>query len=133
MSKLTGYGLLSGVDLCEGKYMDFWDETYETTNAVRFKLNGVTYKAIENPDDGYRSYCEELVVSEEKIKNAFPPQKVEVRIYPSIDGSMDEILQFIDFYTRKVVLEVGTDRSCSYYPFCHFKWYPENLTINQEL
>lgn len=38
----------------------------EKVNTVLFTLDGKNYQAVENPDDGYRSYCKDI---EECIEN----------------------------------------------------------------
>jgi hypothetical protein len=37
---------------------------------------------------------------------------------------------FTDVVTGKVVLEVGTDNTEDYYPYCVMNWSPENLACN---
>jgi hypothetical protein len=44
--------------------------------------------------------------------------------------SVNDTIQFIDVVTGKVVLEVGTDNTDDYYPYCVMNWYPENLACN---
>jgi len=93
-------------------------------DSVLFILDGVTYKAVENSSDGYRSYCEDLVISQEKVLNTFPPQRVEGVL-------LDEgYIRFVDVQTNKEVLDVGTDHVDAWYPTCIMHWYPENLYIN---
>lgn len=58
---------------------------------IGFILDGVTYKAIEDPDDGYRSFCTELQVCDEVISNKFPTQKVRGSMKECSYGAMHEI------------------------------------------
>jgi hypothetical protein len=127
LKDLIGEHKLSGVDV-----------TSESVNAysrdgdvVRFVLNGKTYKSIEDPDDGYRSYLSEIEVTDEKVTNNFPPQSVVGVMKPA--GSYDsDVIQFIDAVTGKVVLEVGTENVNDYYPCAIIYWSPENLAINSD-
>jgi hypothetical protein len=59
LENLIGEHLLSGVDNIQV------DET-EPIDAILFILDGVTYMAIEDPDDGYRSMLAELKIVDRK-------------------------------------------------------------------
>jgi len=127
LEDLVGSHQLSGVDeVCE-RMPGIW----EPCNVLRFKLDGITYKAIEDPEDGYRSCLWDLDVSEDKLTNTFPQHHV-VGVIQEVEHSMQlsGILQFIDVTTGKPVLEIGTDLSDEYYPCCVMHWIPENLAIN---
>ena len=125
--ELVGKHYLSGFDTATEKAVDLWHEDFEV---VRFVLDGKTYKAIENPSDGYRSYLQDLIVTDEIISNTFPPQEVIGKMKENGDYSVNDTIQFIDVVTGKIVLEVGTDNTDDYYPFCVMNWHPENLAIN---
>lgn len=84
----------------------------------RIILDGKTYKAIEDPDDGYRSYLKDIEITEEKISNNFPPQKVIGKMKDDEEWETNNTIQFIDVVTGKVVLEIGTDNADDYYPYC---------------
>jgi len=117
LSDLVGMHELSGVDTTQEDDVD----------VVRFVLDGTTYKATEDPDDGYRSYLKEITVCAEDVSNNFPPQKVVGKMK---DGGSSDLIQFIDATTGKVALEVGTDNYNDYYPMCVLSWHPENLACN---
>ena len=85
---------------------------------------------IEDPDDGYRSHCKELEVCNEVVSNNFPAQKVMGKMKDNDTYSVNDTIQFIDVVTGKVVLEVGTDNTDDYYPYCVMNWSPENLACN---
>ena len=125
---LIGEHLLSGFDT-EIQTLENGFDKYEE---VRFVLDGITYKAVEDSDDGYRSYLKELEVSFEKISNTFPPQKVIGKMKENYDYvcNTDDVIQFLDVVTEKIVLEIGTGNTDDYYPYCVIHWYPENLAIN---
>jgi hypothetical protein len=124
LKDLVGKHLLSGVDITSEKGNDLWDETCDV---VRFVIDGITYKAIEDPEDGYRSYIKELSITKEKVSNTFPPQKV---IGVMKEESDCDTIQFFDSKTKNIVLEVGTEDTNTYYPMCIMRWHPENLAIN---
>jgi hypothetical protein len=129
LKDLVGEHELSGVDTGDEKVHKY-DSYYEDCGVVRFVLDGKTYKAIEDPDDGYRSYLSKLEVTDEKVSNTFPPQKVIGIMKPDEDYAVNDTIQFFDVITTKVVLEVGTDNTDDYYPYCVLNWNPENLAIN---
>lgn len=136
LKDLVGRHLLSGLDSVQEEVENGYGGYNDTVNVIRFVLDGITYKAIEDPDDGWRSYLGELNVSTEPVRFQFPPQEVECRMRPDTDGDWPEsgnVLQMFDVFTNKIVLEIGTDTSDDYYPCCILHWYPQNLAINQNV
>lgn len=125
LSDLVGIHQLSGVDTGEMIVENDWNEK-ERCQFVRFTLDGVHYMAVEDPSDGYRSRCRDLVISDDPPRNSFPPQSMEC----SIRGGDHDILVMTDCSTGDVVLEVGTLDYCDYYPCCHFLYYPEGMACN---
>ena len=121
---LEGVYELSGVDNSTQKLTIYGDDV--ECNTILFVLNDITYKAVENPDDGYRSFCEALKVCKNKVTNRFPSHKVVGKMK---NGNC-EIIQFFDIKTNEVVLEIGTDNYDDYYPYCVMRWIPQNLAIN---
>jgi hypothetical protein len=103
LKDLVGEHELSGVDTTTEKVKQY-GYYYEDCEVVRFVIDGKTYKAVEDPCDGYRSYLKELEVTDEKVTNNFPPQKVI--------GKMKD------------------DSDDDYYPYYVLYWSPENLAIN---
>jgi hypothetical protein len=131
LKNLVGLHKLSGVDTAiETVKLYEWSDSTEECYVVRFVLDGITYKAVEDPNDGYRSNCGELIVCEEPITNNFPPQEVMAKMKDNDEYSVNDTIQFIDVVTGKIVLEVGTDNTDCYYPYCVMNWKPENLAIN---
>lgn len=124
---LVGKHYLSGFDTATEKADKSYNEDFDV---VRFVLDGRTYKAIEDPSDGYRSYLEDLIVTDEIISNTFPPQEVIGIMKDNDDYSVNDTIQFFDIVTGKIVLEIDTDNTDDYYPYCVMNWYPENLAIN---
>jgi hypothetical protein len=127
---LVGKHYLSGFDTATEKADNSYNSYNEDFDVVRFVLDGRTYKAIEDPSDGYRSYLQDLIVTDEVISNTFPPQEVIGIMKENDNYSVNDTIQFFDIVTGKIVLEIGTDNTDDYYPYCVMNWYPENLAIN---
>lgn len=85
---------------------------------LKFRIGDLTFEAIEDESDGYRSSLQEFKLVE-NIRSTF---RENVTIY--FDGAY--------FYLKndlgKVVLTVGTDYSVDYYPCFVFDWEPRNLS-----
>ena len=98
----------------------------------KFKLGDVVFEAIEDPDDGYRSYLESVVLS--KPTGIFSKQPLtQVYVFPSnYDGDdYDEGNSFdlIDANTGHVWLSCYTEHTDDYYPMFCFNYTPdENKT-----
>lgn len=133
-----GKYLLSGVGTAQINTTG-WDE--ETTHEVHlFCLNGITYGAWIDPDDGYRSYGDFRKMEENvKCQYRFPPQEVIVTNVTK-KGPCGDSLYYEDNSTTivitdatngKEVLVIGTSYYDSYYPMAIFRYTPENLEINQ--
>ena len=102
-----------------------------TPEAVLFCLDGITYFAEEDPDDGYRSYLRELKVSDTPCKNTFPEEDVICEHKDSYDGyGHDDILIIKNPQTRNVILKIGTADVDDYYPTCVMEYRPENMRCN---
>lgn len=131
MESLVGKHLLSGVDE-ENRKVEMWGDL-EDCQCINFVLDGVTYTAIEDPSDGYRSSLEGILVSDEKVTNNFAPVEVEVS-YRTKNSYMDdcEILDFIDTKNGKQIMEIGTDNTDDYYPSFVANFTPENMSINDK-
>lgn len=125
LTKLVGKHILSGVEIGIGTFK-IWGED-EQCNFIKFTLDGVTYTAIENPEDGYRSCMERLTIATYPCKTEIPDTEVVGRMDPD---NKDTLITFIDCNTGKDVLCVGTDYSDSYYPSFVYSWFPENLSCN---
>ena len=127
LKTLVGFHTLYGVDGVKHS-IDGLDR-YDESQVVNFDLDGVTYSAIEDPEDGYRSMLDKLIVSNESISNRFPGCKV-LGSYDS--NSVDDILEFRDVTTGKVVLRIGTENTDDYYPNFIGVFIPENMLINAD-
>jgi len=130
LKDLVGEHMLSGVDLVRETYESSWGDK-EEYDVVKFKLDGTTYSAFEDKADGYRSYCTELTISNEKLQYEFPAQKVIGEMVPDTDSEKCNMIRFNDPITEGTVLIIGTGNTDDYYPYCVIEWHPENLAINQ--
>lgn len=123
---LVGEHRLEGVDF--GIETNVRDSEYEKCQAMRFRLDGVTYMAIEDPSDGYRSSMEEIViVANSEMTNTFPGVVVGAEYY----GEHQDILKLVDMHTREVILEVGTNYVDDYYPCFVSSFRPEAMSVNR--
>lgn len=123
LTDLVGEHMLTGVERTLEPILN----DHDMADALSFCLDGVTYTATEDYNDGYRSSMREIKVSDRQLSNMFAPQRV-VGMYD--DNGYNDILKLIDVVTGKVVLEVGTDNSDDYYPCWVASWQPENLATN---
>ena len=130
LEDLIGIHKLSGVDMITTSIERFGSK--QDAQGIRFILDGKIYEAIEDPDDGYRSCLAELIENPEgEVTNKFPEVTVLGKMKDKHnDGYTDEIIQFIDTITTKVVLEIGTEHVDDYYPNCVLYYSPENLCHN---
>lgn len=118
-------GVERGVEIATNGY----DSDADT---LSFILDGEVYTVIENPDDGYRSSMRELIKSDAKISNTFPP--IEVLVIEREDSNYEscDILDFIDVITGKIILSIGTDNTDDWYPCFVANWSPEDMCLNQK-
>lgn len=101
----------------------------EDAGYLLFRLDGIVYMAIEDPQDDYRSSMRALIeVPNAKMKNVFSPHAVYPRF---IDDAEGRILEFVDLVTQLPVIEVGTHASDSYYPSFRGEFLLENLEMNR--
>jgi len=99
LKSLVGLHMLSGVDITTESEED------EDATVVTFILDGITYKATEDPSDGYRSCCSDIIICNDKVTNYFPEHEVMGEMDKDED---DNVIIFTDTSTNGVVLEIGT-------------------------
>lgn len=129
LSELVGEHTLDAVDF-SNEDVRIWKEHYSICQVLRFRLDGVVYMAIEDPEDGYRSCMKDLVVAPEAVmKNVFSPVRVIGRC---TEGDVNDILNLFDAVTKELVLEVGTEGTDDYYPFFVAAFHPGAMAINRE-
>ena len=121
---------LQGVDEFTGT-VKTWGDNFEDCSAIRFKLDGIVYVAIEDPDDGYRSYLGELKIDEVDTKNPFTGVEVLASHRDQNSyGEVSDIIDFLDTTTGRVVLSVGTGNTDDYYPYFVAYFDPTAMSIN---
>jgi hypothetical protein len=130
LKELVGAHLLTGVDRETKRIKESWGYGYEDCDCISFVLDGVVYSAVEDPDDGYRSSCRELMKSMGTTKNTFPPCAVTGRMQPDSTYKTNDVLELIDVKTGQTVLRVGTANTDDYYPYFVAEWHPEGMAIN---
>ncbi len=126
LEKLTGKHILSGVDF-DTLEVKTWGENFEKAQAIRFILDGKTYIAVEDPDDGYRSSMDYLILSEISCVKTFEGVKVLGRMKSDGEWEKNNTLEFVNISNGKLVLAVGTDNISDYYPWYVAEFHPENL------
>lgn len=126
--KFIGLHKLSGVEYGS---IENDDKYYsDSSNVMYFILDGVTYAAIEDPTDGYRSCMKDIVVSEHKVTNRFKAQRVLGIQREKDSGWRQDVIDMYDVVTGKRVLSFGTGDADDYYPFFVCEFTPENMVIN---
>lgn len=132
LKDLCGKHILQGIELGTTTVSDWCGE--KTAQYVQFTLDGVTYVAIENPSDGYRSYCRKLAIIDNPCEISLP--NIDVICLHRANGvgyySKSDILEFVDCNNGKTILLVGTNNTDDYYPVCTFEYTPENMSCNKE-
>lgn len=132
LKNLVGEHTLDAVDFSTERLATY-GERFEYCNAMRFRLDGVVYVAIEDPSDGYRSSLGELKVDDARsMTNVFSPVKVigRHRTKGKYHGE-DDVLELVDSVTGAAVVEVGTDNCDDYYPSFVANFRPEAMAINK--
>lgn len=133
LTDLVGPHILSGVDR-DTTEVQRWGDEFIKAQVLRFTLDGVTYMAVEDPDDGYRSSLDYVAISERPCSRQFEGVAVVGRMKVNGPGEEDDLsyqknhtLQFFHATTGKLVLEAGTDNTDDYYPWYVAAFYEENL------
>lgn len=131
MESLVGEHVLDACDLFADNIKASWGDSFEYCEMIRFRLDGNIYTGIEDPDDGYRSSLRGLYVSDDAMKNVFPPVRVLAKMKDAGEhGQSNDTLQLIDMVTGKIVLEVGTDNTNDYYPWFVGCFFPDCMATN---
>jgi hypothetical protein len=97
----------------------------------QFKLNDKVFEALEDPDDGYRSYLGTIAVVEtESIFFPNPLAAVKVVKLQDIEliGNKDEPTDgyaIVDVFDGHIWLKVGTEYGDGYYPCFIFQYFPK--------
>lgn len=129
LEELVGLHQFSGADFTTEKFDNI--DHYGPDSAVHFNfvLDGITYTAIEDASDGYRSSMSDIKVSDYKLLNTFPPIEVMCSMASHPEHAM-YVLNGHDVKNGKLVFQVGTDYSDDYYPVYIATFSPENMSAN---
>lgn len=103
----------------------------EEVNYVKFTLDGITYRALEDPDDGFRSYCQNLETVEEECKIKLPDIEVVCECSAKYGDYEADMIIIKDAENGLPILELGTANTDDYYPFCVMEWMPKNIALNR--
>ena len=99
---------------------------------IRFVMDGVTYVAVEDPEDGYRSRMDRIVADGSvEVKNTFPPRRVFCHM-GDVGNGEGGLLAARDMVTGGMVLLVGTDASDIYYPRFIREFTPGNMAVDDK-
>lgn len=91
-----------------------------------FRLDNVTFEAVCDPDDGYRSYMDELKVVD-TIQKMY-----DIPVLVSYEDDYDDTrVELRDRRNGKLILNVGTKDVTDYYPCYVFNYIPENIFENE--
>lgn len=131
---LVGVHLMTGIETGTVKRANWWSGE-DNCNYVKFRLDGVTYMAVEDPDNGYRSMCRNLEVVDEECRTKLPDILVECKMrddeHDDIWGTEEnDILEFYDVSNKQMFMAVGTGNTNDYYPYFAFEYTPEVLSCN---
>jgi hypothetical protein len=130
---LCGRYYLDAVDFSEESVADIYGDGFDDCSICRFRLDSIAYIATEDPDDGYRSHMKEIKECDAStMTNVFPA--IEVVGYHRVKGcwgDSDDVVEFIDVNTGKVVLEIGTVGTDDYYPCYVASFHPEAMHTNK--
>ena len=120
---------LVGKHVLKGVKRSFVVEDGESCEALLFNLDGNTYAAVEDPDDGYRSYLSELRV----LPSCACAQNIpDIEVFCMMDEGDDrDVLEMRDIANAKIVLRIGTEDTDDYYPYCVMEYSPENFSVNE--
>lgn len=132
LSDFIGKHVLTGCQYGTIPKRNEWQDS--DPNTVDFILDGKAFSAIEDPSDGYRSSMDEIMESRDIsfITNTFEPCEVLGSMRGKSEyGDNNDVVDFIDTTTGKIVLSIGTTNYDDYYPCFEGTFTPENMAINQ--
>ena len=104
-----------------GMDLDYYGADYSSST---FSVNGVVFKVLEDPSDGYRSYLGAIEFTDESDSSFFRTPLGTVRI-EAVDEAERRVYRLVDTADGHVWLEFGTDYSDDYYPYFIFSHFPK--------
>ena len=101
-----------------------------------FMVDGIVFKVLEDPNDGYRSMLGVIEYGEKSDSIFFRKSLAKVRI-ETYEGRIsegswsqsDEGYQLVDIEDGHVWLEFGTDNTDDYYPYFVFRHTPKEPSV----
>lgn len=114
------------IELLKGKEFGFYG-----VDGHCFKLDDKVFEAMEDEDDGYRSYLDCVVLRDVSGKIFFDAPLCKVRIGHS--ASYDDGFALYDVDTNDLILDVGTDNMDDYYPWFCFDYLLPGLHREVEM
>ena len=135
LSDLVGVHTMTGIETGTVKRESWWSGYEDICNYVKFRLDGVTYMAVEDSDDGYRSMCRALEVVDGECRTRLPDILVECKMRDDFHDDVwgteeNDILEFYDTNNKQMFMAVGTGNTNDYYPYFAFEYMPEELSCN---
>ena len=133
LKDLCGFHKFQGIEISMKKNTGFSSifQEYENCQVVKIMLDGTTFELMENPDDGYRSFCEDVIISDDMPRYTFPDYEIICKMKPDDRYDKHDVLIAEDPNTGLTIFEIGTLYVDDYYPCWHFEYHPENMrTIN---
>lgn len=101
-----------------------------------FKLDGIVFKVLEDPQDGYRSMLGVIEYGKQSDSIFFRKPLARVRIATYEDrtnndhySQSDQGYQLVDVDDGHVWLEFGTDNTDDYYPYFVFRHMPKEPKV----
>ena len=131
LSNFLGEHVLTGCQFGTSTITYPWETT--DANTLDFILDGRTLSVVEDPEDGWRSSMGEIMVGRSGlvITNTFPPCRVLGVFRSDSDYSVNDVVDFYDQITGKIVMSIGTENTDDYYPCFVACFNPENMSINE--
>lgn len=87
-----------------------------------FKLDDLVFEALEDPDDGYRSSLDTILVR--KTSHKFLRKPLAKVTLTCEDNGMHYIFNLVD-ENNHIWLSIGTVHNDAYYPYFVFEYYPD--------
>ena len=130
LAELLGAHMLDAVDFDNDavNLLKAYNPDLEAASTIAFRLDGVVYVAVEDPDDGYRSSMSHIYIVDARMVNVFPA----VKVWGQWAGADEALVEFMRMDGGAVLLEVGTDVEDGYYPCFISSFKPENMPVNKE-
>lgn len=104
------------------------------TGDSTFKIDGIVFKVLEDPDDGYRSYLGTIDYTNKHSSLFFYESIARVKIetydnkadYNGL-GQKNHGYKLVDVYDGHIWLQFGTQNYDDYYPMFIFRHFPKKL------